>query len=421
MVTYRAFERLRRRLRHRVEYLHPYRSPQSLVQTPVCEESQFSVGPLTHLSMSQGYLWWRPGTPGYDGWVQLVREEFETEDHAIDAEMQRLRKMGSEQTKKMEARGVDATHLRLDLECGIVYNPPEEGEERIWAIEYFKERMIEFVPDEAELLVRLIEHQQVLWGMDARRRSSHIITVGETSTPIDKSPPGTSSATMPSGASSSPSAGCSGIATLLVTASVPPRSAAPNAISSPPSEARFGPPEWQQLTQSACTTLLPAQRGLSLPLTAAEAGGATEAASVRPMLGSFGGTLPPCAEAFTAAPASGGRRRTHAELLATGIDHRSVDIAMTEGEEGRVGRAQANGGEEEGEPEPLLGAADGAALQPDAYLSSRMEHVGILERAGQWRQASEELAEAMLLCKRHHDSQERESPLGLSLDCPRVV
>ena len=33
--------------------------------------------------MAEGYIAWKPrGSPGFDGWLQLVREEFETEDQA---------------------------------------------------------------------------------------------------------------------------------------------------------------------------------------------------------------------------------------------------------------------------------------------------------------------------------------------------
>ena len=45
--------------------------------------------------MAEGYLCWRPhASPGFDGWVMLVREEFETEDQAIDGEKSRLRAIG---------------------------------------------------------------------------------------------------------------------------------------------------------------------------------------------------------------------------------------------------------------------------------------------------------------------------------------
>ena len=43
--------------------------------------------------MPAAYLWWTArASPGFDGWVMLVREEFETEDQAIDSEKARLRK-----------------------------------------------------------------------------------------------------------------------------------------------------------------------------------------------------------------------------------------------------------------------------------------------------------------------------------------
>ena len=91
-------------------------------------------------------------SPGFDGWVMLVREEFETEDQAIDSEKARLRSIGRVKRRRLEAGGVDVEQLQLTYECGLVYNPPDEDEERVWALEYFKERMLDYVADDDELL-----------------------------------------------------------------------------------------------------------------------------------------------------------------------------------------------------------------------------------------------------------------------------
>ena len=113
--------------------------------------------------MAEGYLCWRPhASPGFDGWVMLVREEFETEDQAIDSEKARLRSIGRVKRRRLEAGGVDVEQLQLTYECGLVYNPPDEDEERVWALEYFKERMLDYVADDDELLSRLLHHQDEL-------------------------------------------------------------------------------------------------------------------------------------------------------------------------------------------------------------------------------------------------------------------
>ena len=116
--------------------------------------------------MAEGYLCWRPhASPGFDGWVMLVREEFETEDQAIDSEKARLRSIGRVKRRRLEAGGVDVEQLQLTYECGLVYNPPDEDEERVWALEYFKERMLDYVADDDELLSRLLHHQAAVHGI----------------------------------------------------------------------------------------------------------------------------------------------------------------------------------------------------------------------------------------------------------------
>ena len=123
--------------------------------------------------MAEGYLWWQPrSSPGFDGWVQIVREEFETEDQAIEGEKSRLRAIGREKRRFVEGRGVDVEGLRLRFDCGIVYNPPDAGDERVWAIDHFKERMLEYVDTDEELSARLLQHQRAVHGLEPLPRAA---------------------------------------------------------------------------------------------------------------------------------------------------------------------------------------------------------------------------------------------------------
>ena len=129
--------------------------------------------------MSEGYLWWRPlHAPGFDGWVTLVRQTFETEDQVIYAEKRELRKLGRRQRQWLAERGVEVDRIELRFECGIVYNPPEEGDERLWAIEYFKDRMVEHAAGEEELLARLLEHQAMVHAKERAFLSSEACASG---------------------------------------------------------------------------------------------------------------------------------------------------------------------------------------------------------------------------------------------------
>ena len=57
-------------------------------------------------------------SPGFDGWVQLVREEFETEDQAIDGEKGRLRAIARGRLRKLEEGEVDARVAAARHRCG---------------------------------------------------------------------------------------------------------------------------------------------------------------------------------------------------------------------------------------------------------------------------------------------------------------
>ena len=113
--------------------------------------------------MSCGYLWFQPrASPGFDGWIMLVREEFETEDQAIYCEKKRLAAVGGVKEETLRDAGVKLETIGLNVDCGIIYNPPDDGDERTWVLEYFKERMIDFVADDDELVERLLHHQEAV-------------------------------------------------------------------------------------------------------------------------------------------------------------------------------------------------------------------------------------------------------------------
>ena len=115
--------------------------------------------------MSCGYLYFQPRqSPGFDGWIMLVREEFETEDQAIYCEKKRLRSIGTLKEELLRGAGVQAELIGLNVDCGIIYNPPDDGDERMWVLDYFKERMIDFVADDDELVRQLIHHQEAVHG-----------------------------------------------------------------------------------------------------------------------------------------------------------------------------------------------------------------------------------------------------------------
>ena len=308
--------------------------------------------------MSEGYIWWRPlHAPEFDGWVQLVREQFETEDQGIDAEKRRMREIGRRQRRRLAARGVDVERINLRFECGIVYNPPEAGDERIWAIEYFKDRMIELAIDEDELVTRLLEHQSMVLAAKAR------------------APAALSTATLHASGSAFPP-----------TASPSPSAASLSAASSSCDADPMGNANLSPSDASSSTVL-----SHSPPAPAA------------PPSGEATPRLPP---PLAAAAASSG-----AASYAAGVAHAVAPVEPTEAPMApavRPAQDELSWSAEQAPPEVAsLSEAKQAALLPDEFLCERMERVGALERAGLWRLASEEMAAAMVLCKQHHDNQIR--------------
>lgn len=84
---------------------------------------------------------------GFDGWVMLLRDEFDTEDQAWPQERLRLASMAKRKMRRLEAAGVELDMLQLVTSCHLLLDPPREDreEERIWCIEFFQGRMYDFV------------------------------------------------------------------------------------------------------------------------------------------------------------------------------------------------------------------------------------------------------------------------------------
>lgn len=84
---------------------------------------------------------------GFDGWVMLLREAFDTEDQAWPQERLRLGAMAKRKMRRLESGGVELDMLQLVTSCHLLLDPPPEDsqEERIWCIENFRGKMYDFV------------------------------------------------------------------------------------------------------------------------------------------------------------------------------------------------------------------------------------------------------------------------------------
>ena len=84
---------------------------------------------------------------GPDGWVMLLRDEFDTEDQAWPQEKLRLSGIAKRKMRRLEAGGVELDMLQLSTSSHLLLEPPrvDREEERIWCIEFFRGRMYDFV------------------------------------------------------------------------------------------------------------------------------------------------------------------------------------------------------------------------------------------------------------------------------------
>ena len=297
--------------------------------------------------MAEGYLWWRPcGSPGFDGWVQLVREEFDTDDMAAAAELTRLRAIGLDKRAMLEARGVDVESLRLSCECNVVYNPPEYGDERIWAIDHFKDKMLECVLDDEELATRLLQHQLAVHGVEPLHRAAD-----------------TGRAYQPEPAEEEPSC-----------------------------EASDDSDEGWRREGWAAPAAAPAARPPHVPATPTPADAPVAAPS----------PPGPSAEAKAAPRPSRPRSPSQAAVRAASLLQRAWGRAR------RQLRPRGGSSSEPAAPPPPApeaagpGPAELKVATPD--LEEISARVARLEASGRWRDAAEEWSAALLHCKRAHDA-----------------
>ena len=84
---------------------------------------------------------------GFDGWVALLRDEFDTEDQAWPQERLRLASVAKRKMRRLESGGVELDMLQLVTSCHLLLEPPstDREEERIWCIEFFRGKMYDFV------------------------------------------------------------------------------------------------------------------------------------------------------------------------------------------------------------------------------------------------------------------------------------
>jgi len=142
---------------------------------------------------------------GFDGWVQLLRDEFDTEDQAWPQERLRLAGIAKRKMRRLESGGVELDMLQLVTSSHLLLDPPAEDreEERVWCIEFFRGKMYDFVADDRELVQRLKRFQEELLhsSRQAAPKSPQRIRSDGSSASVDAAP-----SARPSGDGASPEA-----------------------------------------------------------------------------------------------------------------------------------------------------------------------------------------------------------------------
>ena len=67
---------------------------------------------------------------GFDGWVMLLRDEFDTEDQAWPQEKLRLSGIAKRKMRRLEAGGVELDMLQLSTSSHLLLEPPRGGRDR---------------------------------------------------------------------------------------------------------------------------------------------------------------------------------------------------------------------------------------------------------------------------------------------------
>lgn len=111
---------------------------------------------------------------GFDGWVMLLRDQFDTEDQAWPQEQLRLASIAKRKMRRLEAGGVELDMLQLVTSCHLLLEPPQPDreEERIWCIEYFRGKMYDFVVRLATRIQRRLPGVSLVVSITGRSASS---------------------------------------------------------------------------------------------------------------------------------------------------------------------------------------------------------------------------------------------------------
>ena len=83
---------------------------------------------------------------GFDGWVRLLRDEFDTEDQAWPQEKLRLAGIAQQKLNELRAAGIQVDALELRFTANLLLEAPDYDleDERLWCIEFFTERMYDY-------------------------------------------------------------------------------------------------------------------------------------------------------------------------------------------------------------------------------------------------------------------------------------
>ena len=105
---------------------------------------------------------------GFDGWVRLLRDEFDTEDQAWPQEKLRLAAIARKKLDTLRAAGVQVDALEITFAVNLLLEAPDFDveDERLWCIEFFPERMYDYVVSDAQLLQRLRKLQEDILGRE---------------------------------------------------------------------------------------------------------------------------------------------------------------------------------------------------------------------------------------------------------------
>lgn len=99
---------------------------------------------------------------GFDGWVLLIHESFDTDDQAWPQERLRLTALARRKLRKLENRGLNLELMKLTYSVSLLLDPPLPGDESVWCIEHFQGKMYDYVAGDEQLFSRLSHYSECL-------------------------------------------------------------------------------------------------------------------------------------------------------------------------------------------------------------------------------------------------------------------